>query len=185
MQPSSSSPELGAALEQARIRLTQQGIAAAPRVLAMLAQAPGIESNEPAQAVLTDVIAAALDGCEKGELAAVISALADCPPALANVALTLLTAAFFPDGKIVPAAFDDSAALCFSLFVSVAGKPLEALELIDLMMKDRKGERFVANAAMLRAHVQAAASKVGTPGSADATANRSPSVPMPGAYRRS
>ncbi|QNN46714.1 glycosyltransferase [Thermomonas brevis] len=132
----------------------QEGIVATPRVLAVLAQVPDIESNEPAQAVLADVVAVLLDGCERGELAGVISVFADCPPALAKMALALLTAAFFPDGKIVPAEFDDSAILCFSLFVAVAGQPADALDLIGLTVKERKGERFAANAALLRAHIE-------------------------------
>jgi glycosyltransferase involved in cell wall biosynthesis len=141
-------------LAQASAWLIQEGIAATPRVLAALAKMPDIESNEPAQAVLADVIAVLLDGCERGELAAVVAVFADCPPVLAEMALALLTAAFFPDGKIVPAEFDDSAILCFSLFVAVAGKPSEALDLIDLTLKERKGERFTANAALLRAHIE-------------------------------
>jgi glycosyltransferase involved in cell wall biosynthesis len=145
--------ELGE-LEQARAWLMQEGLAATPRVLAVLAQVPDIESNEPAQAVLADVIAVLLDGCERGELAGVISVFADCPPSLAKMALALLTAAFFPDGKIVPAEFDDSAILCFSLFVAVAGQPADALDLIGLTTKERKGERFAANAALLRAHIE-------------------------------
>ncbi|WP_449448231.1 glycosyltransferase family 2 protein [Thermomonas brevis] len=150
------SPELGE-LEQARVWLTQEGIAVAPRVLAVLAQVPNLESNEPAQAMLADVIAVSLDGCERGELAEVISTFEDCPVALAKVALALLTAAFFPDQKIVPAKFDDSAVLCFSLFVAVAGKPFEALDLIDLAAKERKGERFATNAALLRMHIESKA----------------------------
>lgn len=145
--------ELGE-LEQARAWLMQEGLVATPRVLAVLAQVPDIESNEPAQAVLADVIAVLLDGCERGELAGVISVFADCPPALAKMALALLTAAFFPDGKILPAEFDDSAILCFSLFVAVAGQPADALDLIGLTVKERKGERFAANAALLRAHIE-------------------------------
>ena len=146
------SAELGE-LDQARTWLTQEGIAAAPRVLALLAQAPDIETNEAAQAVLADVVAVLLDGCEGGDLAGVISVFEDCPTALANMALSLLAAAFFPDGKIVPAEFDDSAALCFSLFVAVAGRPLAALDLIDMMLQERKSERFAANATVLRAYV--------------------------------
>lgn len=141
-------------LEQARAWLMREGIVATPRMLAVLAQVPDIESNEPAQAVLADVVAVLLDGCERGELAGVISVFADCPPALAKMALALLTAAFFPDGKIVPAEFDDSAILCFSLFVAVAGQPADALDLIGLTVKERKGERFAANAALLRAHIE-------------------------------
>lgn len=152
MQSSPPSSELGE-LEQARVQLSQEGIAAAPRVLAVLAQAPDIASNEAAQAVLADVIAVLLDGCERGELAGVISVFADCPPALAKMALTLLTAAFFPDGKIVPAELDDSAILCFALFVAVTGQPFQAQELIELKVNERKGERFVINAAFLRSSI--------------------------------
>ena len=152
MQP--TPPSEPGELEQARSWLMQEGMAATPRVLTALAQVPGMESNEPAQAVLADVIALLLDGCERGELAGVISVFADCPPALAKMALALLTVAFFPDGKIVPAEFDDSAILCFSLFVAVAGKPRDALDLIDLTLKERKGERFAANAALLRARIE-------------------------------
>lgn len=140
-------------LEQARAWLMQEGLVATPRVLAVLARAPGIESNEPAQAVLADVIAVLLDGCERGELASVVSVFADCPPDLARMALALLTAAFFPDGKIVPQEFDDSAVLCFALFVSVAGQPLEAMGLLEQTRQERTGERFTANAALLRAHI--------------------------------
>lgn len=146
-------PEL-AELEQARTWLTQEGIAATPRVLAVLAQVQDIEANEPAQAVLADVIAVLLDGCERGELASVIPVLADCSPPLAKMAVAMLAAAFFPDGNIVPAKFDDSAVLCFALFVTVAGQPFKALELIDLAAKERKGERFAANAALLRAYIE-------------------------------
>lgn len=153
MQSLPSSPDL-AELEQAIASLAQEGIAATPRVLALLAKAQNIEANEPAQAVLVETIAVLLDGCERGELASVISVLTDCPPALANMALTLLTAAFSPDGKIVPTKFDDSAFLCFSLLVAAAGKPFDAFDLIDLTMKGRKDERFVDNAALLRAHIE-------------------------------
>jgi hypothetical protein len=141
-------------LAQAGAWLMQDGLAAAPRVLALLAQLPSPEAHDAAQSVLADLIAVALDACERGELAEVISAFADCPPALGEMALSLLTAAFFPDGRIVPAAFDDSAALCFSLFVAVAGRPVAALELIDLLRNAREGERFAANAAVLRGHVE-------------------------------
>lgn len=157
-----ASPEHGK-LEQARAGLEQEGIAATPRVLAWLAQVPDIETNESAQAVLAEVIAVLLDGCESGDLAGVISAFEDCPATLANMALSLLTAAFFPDGNIVPAEFDDSAALGFSLFVAVAGRPLAALDLIDLMLKERECERFAANAAVLRAHVEKAISLMPPP----------------------
>ncbi|WP_449448234.1 hypothetical protein [Thermomonas brevis] len=132
----------------------QEGIAATPRVLTVLAQAPNLESNETAQAMLADVIAVSLDGCERGELAEVISVFADCPPPIAKMALTLLTAAFFPDGKIVPTEFDDSAILCFLLLVAVAGKPFEALDMIRVTANERKGERFAANADLLRASIE-------------------------------
>ncbi len=151
MQPSPS--EL-VELEQARTWLAQEGFAAAPRVLALLAQASNLESNGTAQAALADVIAMLLDECERGELAGVIFVLADCPPPLANIALAMLTAAFFPDGNVVPAEFDDSAVLCFSLFVAVAGQRFKALELIDMAVKQRKGERFSDNADLLRTHIE-------------------------------
>lgn len=141
-------------LEQAGTWLVQEGITATPRVLAVLARVPDMESSELAQDVLAEVIAALLEGCEKGGVAGVVSVLGDCPSTLAKMALTLLTAAFFPNGKIVPSEFDDSAILCFSLFVAVAGKPAEALNLIDLTVKERKGERFAANAALLRGHIE-------------------------------
>ena len=129
-----------AVLDEARTWLVQDGLSATPLMLATLAQVPEIELHETAQAVLAEVIAVLLDACENGQMADAIAVFADCPPDLAELALALLSAAFFPDEQIDPAAFDDSATLCFSLFVAVAGRPLAAL--VSVAFPRRYGAEF-------------------------------------------
>ena len=133
--------------------LAKDGVAGGGRALAILATVPGIESNAAAQSSLADVVGVLLDARERGDFDAVIRALTQCPPELAALAKTLLASAFFPDGKIEPAHFDDSALLCFALFAAAEGKPGEASDLIESALQQRGGDSFARDAERLRAHI--------------------------------
>jgi FkbH-like protein len=127
--------------------LRRGDISLVPNMLVLAQRHQAIWETEAGQELLIGLLQLLIEAIDAGDINGPLEAMRVCPAALAQTALNLMLAAFFPDGTMSdPDELDDAALLTVALLLGASGRHVEVSELLD-----RADSRSVASAFGLRA----------------------------------